>query len=319
MRRSLPRLAIACLPAVAVMFFEQQVSVVRASEAVAFVAVCVGQDRVLHANPFNAPCPPGTTRLVLSGADEPNFTNCPFCKPKPFEPPDFSRQLNDLERRISELEQKHPLMEVVDSQKRTIFRVSPRQAAIVNEGGPVVAAMAATEGGGMFTAQTLDRSLIISLGISGANTGVEIKQGGTARLALGTTGKLTNYSLRVLGADGVIAGIGESKAGTGIMSVGDAMGHTRASMMLAGGKAAVAIYNSGSTGILSLTQSESGAGLLAIGDAKGDPMVKMGVNGTYGVVLTGPKAGLPYVPSSGLPGSYLLGCAASGADCHPWH
>jgi len=48
-------------------------------------------------------------------------------------------------------------------------------------------------------------------------------------------------------------------------------------------------------------------------------MVKMGVNGTYGVVLTGPKAGFPYVPSSGLPGSYMLGCAASGTDCHPWH
>ena len=29
----------------------------------------------------------------------------------------------------------------------------------------------------------------------------------------------------------------------------------------------------------------------------------------YGAVLAGPTLGFPYVPASGLPGSYFLGCA----------
>src|SRR5262249_59723822 len=87
------------------------------------------------------------------------------CKEKPPAPPDSSK-LEDLERRVNELEAKRSLLEVVDSQRRPIFRVSGRQAVIVNEGGSVVAGMAATEAGGMVTAQTPDRSLIPSLGVS---------------------------------------------------------------------------------------------------------------------------------------------------------
>ena len=42
----------------------------------------------------------------------------------------------------------------------------------------------------------------------------------------------------------------------------------------------------------------------------------MGTNGNrYGVVMALPQ-GLPYVPKSGLPGSYMLGCAP-GPACVP--
>jgi hypothetical protein len=40
------------------------------------------------------------------------------------------------------------------------------------------------------------------------------------------------------------------------------------------------------------------------------------VNGAYGAVLAGPVLGFPHVPASGIPGSYLLGCAG-GPACHP--
>ena len=44
-------------------------------------------------------------------------------------------------------------------------------------------------------------------------------------------------------------------------------------------------------------------------------MVKMGVaQDRYGIVLTGPKAGFPLIPGSGLPGSYIMGCAGKGKD-----
>ena len=58
--------------------------------------------------------------------------------------------------------------------------------------------------------------------------------------------------------------------------------------------------------------------MLAIANSAKDPVVKMGVNDNrYGVVLTGPRAGFPLVPRSGLPGSYILGCAG-GSSCKPY-
>jgi hypothetical protein len=68
-----------------------------------------------------------------------------------------------------------------------------------------------------------------------------------------------------------------------------------------------------------LTESGNGGGALGLTDANSLAVVKMGVNyNRYGVVMTFPP-GVPYIPSLGLPGSYILGCAAnpSGAICVP--
>jgi hypothetical protein len=114
-----------------------------------------------------------------------------------------------------------------------------------------------------------------------------------------------------------IAGIGESSAGTGALVIGNSNGQVKASMTLAEGKGMLSLFNKKRADILSLTEGATGGGLLTIGDADGAPMVKMGVNeGRYGIVLAGPVAGFPLVPSSGLPGSYFLGCSG-GAACRP--
>ena len=63
--------------------------------------------------------------------------------------------------------------------------------------------------------------------------------------------------------------------------------------------------------VLGLVTSTTGGGLLHIGNHAGPSAVKMGHNGhRYGIVMAGPIMGFPYVPRSGLPGSYFMGCAS---------
>ncbi|HVZ19993.1 MAG TPA: hypothetical protein VG871_02965, partial [Vicinamibacterales bacterium] len=125
------------------------------------------------------------------------------------------------------------------------------------------------------------------------------------------------YSLRFMSSAGMVAGIGESQAGTGLIAVNDRGGRPRATISVVDGKGAFSVLNAAGETVAGLTVGQSGGGLLATADAAGEPIVKMGSSPKgYGVVLTGPAAGLPFVPKSGLPGSYLLGCAG-GPSCVP--
>jgi hypothetical protein len=131
-----------------------------------------------------------------------------------------------------------------------------------------------------------------------------------------------NYAFKIPSAFGPVAGIGQSKAGSGVVVVGNNGGQTKALMGVDGSQGVFNVYNSGSNPVATLRESGSGtgSGLLALGDASGSMVVKMGTNvdNRYGVVLALPL-GFPYVPRSGLPGSYFLGCVASpgGRACLP--
>jgi hypothetical protein len=88
-------------------------------------------------------------------------------------------------------------------------------------------------------------------------------------------------------------------------------------MMTGGDRGAVTVFNAAGAPVVELSEATSGGGLLTIGGADSTTMVKIGVkDDRYGVVLTGPKAGFPFVPRSGLPGSYFLGCTG-GSSCTP--
>ena len=128
-----------------------------------------------------------------------------------------------------------------------------------------------------------------------------------------------SYALRFPTKTGeLIAGIGESPAGSGAMIVGDASGGKRASLSVgADGKGLIIIFNSAGVAIAALGEAPGNTGgEFALGDSAGSPRVKMGTNGNrYGEVQALPR-GLPYVPKAGLPGSYMLGCAGGGS-CVP--
>lgn len=282
--------------------------------------VCVGPDSVLRV-PKGA-CPPDSSPVTL---DQPRVEKV--------EPPDDEDSLDPnsnakkpggpnseevvaLERRIEKLENRSQF-QVVDEENNVIFSVAPGSVQVYNEGQTPVAAMLATSEGGEYVTRSVDGSQSAYIGTYGARAGLRLKEGNLSRLELlrQTAG---NYAFRLPSANGVIAGIGESQAGSGALIIGDIGGQKRAGMIVGqDSKGIIGIFNGSGNAILSLTEGATGGGLFVIGNPNSAPMVKMGVKADrYGVVLAGPRAGFPLIPSSGLPGSYILGCAA-GLACRP--
>lgn len=250
--------------------------------------------------------------------------------------------LAELERRISKLENA-PLFRVVDQQGKPIFAIYRQferyaggrvnMAIAYNPRGRPSAFISASPDGGIFEAFSDDNRLNSLLtGDSDSPSGLRIFErineegieNDVEKLRLGgdntaENGTARNYSLKFLRKSGqVIAGIGESKAGSGALVIGDSQGSRRVSMTIGeNGKGIVGLFSANNKAILTLGEAVGNAGgSLAIGNANSDPMVKMGTNDDrYGVVMTFP-VGFPYVPRSGLPGSYFLGCAG-GKSCIP--
>jgi hypothetical protein len=79
-------------------------------------------------------------------------------------------------------------------------------------------------------------------------------------------------------------------------------------------KGIIGVFNRAGTAIVAFGEAVGNTGgSLSIGSANQEPRVKMGTNDNkYGIVSALPE-GLPYVPKSGLPGSYILGCAGGGS------
>jgi hypothetical protein len=290
------------------------------------VIVCAGQDSILRAvDAAVAPmagCPPGQARVLLTpddpGAIDPlkvlNADDDAGAKRAPDTPKRSDDRIGELERRLDNL-RLSPLFTVVDARDQPIFVVRPKGVLVYNADGVPVTALRATADGGLLKAISSDGALTTAVDASSARAGVRLSEGDAPRLEAGTqiSGR---YALRILSPDDsgdIVAGIGESRAGTGAVLVADVNGHVRASMTIDDGKGTVSVLNGTGIRVASLSESPSGAGLLRIANAERDVAVKMGVNqDRYGAVMTGPRAGLPYVPSSGLPGSYFFGC--SGGD-----
>ena len=222
-----------------------------------------------------------------------------------------------LERRLEELQQL-PLFTVVDKDDHPLFAISPGAATVYypTTGAPAVTMRARAEGG-TITAQAANESQRFTVAVSPLRSGLTVEKDGVIRADLGS-GATGSHSLRIFTAESrLVAGIGESRAGSGAIVVQNRDGKPALSMRVTDGKGDLDVFNPNGTAVLSLTEGASGGGLLAICGPDGTTMVKMGVkDNRYGVVLTGPGAGFPLVPRSGLPGSYFMGCAA-GPACVP--
>ncbi|MDQ3347560.1 MAG: hypothetical protein M3545_06290 [Acidobacteriota bacterium] len=280
-------------------------------------AVCVGQDTVLRLVEDGKTCPPGRARLGLAEAEEedPDWEDA-GPEERPGRDTPGSDPLAKLERRVADLE-KRALFEVVDKAGRPVFRVAPETVLVFNGAQMAVAAVRATDEGGYFIARSTD-GLTTSLGASGVRSGVRISERGVTRSYLGKQAQ-GNYALTFPSpGSGSIAAIGESRAGTGALVVGNFTGAILASVTASDGKGAIGVSNAGGLPVVSLTEGATRGGLLSIGDATSEAMVRMGVaQDRYGIVLAGPRAGFPLIPGSGLPGSYIMGCAGKGKDCGP--
>jgi hypothetical protein len=244
-----------------------------------------------------------------------------------------------LERRIGNLESTQEPFMVVDRQGKKIFSVDSTgissAASVFNSNERSVVTMGATAAdGGYLSVRSEDGPRHAQLSAESSWAGLSINELITETITeQGQTRQVTRdiprielgkrptggYALRFPTKSGdLIAGIGESAAGSGAIIVGDADGGKRAQMSVGSdGKGLIIIFNAKGFAIAALGEApgNSGGGL-AIGDSAGSPRVKMGTNDNrYGEVQALPR-GLPYVPKSGLPGSYMLGCAGGGS-CVP--
>jgi len=282
------------------------------------IAVCMRPDRSIRLAEENF-CREGERKIGLTaGEDEDEGSEWEEWKPKESRGAVRSDDpLDGLERRIEALEEQ-PLFEVVRKDGAPILVVRETGTLVYNRAGTAVAALRATEKGGYFMGRTADKRRSATIGGSWKQGGVRILEDEIVRVDLGKQ-EGGNYALRFPdAADGMLAGIGESKAGTGTLVIGDSSGKRRATLEIGNeGRGAFYAYNEQDTQAASLTESTQGSGLLVLGDATGAWRTKMGVlDNRYGFVLTGPSVLGPLLPATGLPGSYILGCAG-GESCLP--
>ena len=278
----------------------------RTGEARPAEVACAGADRVLRVYSAAA-CPPGETRVALQlggpSSDSGRAGNV------------TQGSIGDLDRRVTALEDSATFAVVSDAGK-PIFSVGRGGVRVFNSAGTDVADLVASSEGGAITTRSSYARLTATLKAEDSGTGFEVSDGGVPYLDLGRRPS-GNHSLIIRNKTGAqMAAIGESRAGTGGLQVRDASGNLAVSIGVAEGKGRIVIDNAAGTSVAALRQGLAG-GVLEMASSLGDPVVKMGTkSGFYGVVLTGPAAGCPYVPRSGLPGSYMLGCAG-GPACGP--
>jgi hypothetical protein len=261
---------------------------------------CVAPDRVLYASTKSGRCLPGHRRLEL---DDDEDGTCELCDP--FEDQDEREKASELEARIEALE-KTPYFEVVDENDRVIFRVGPEGARLFDDWSNPVADLGASPAGGWLTLRAGDAE--VSMAATGSS-GMRIREGGVERMAVGSANG-GPYAFGVSSPTSMIAGIGQSRAGSGAVIVGTPT-ETKATLTINDGRGMVSVFNHSARDGAALTEARIGGGLLDLGLADGNSAVKMGHNGNrYGIVLAGPVLGLPLIPRSGLPGSYFMGCAS---------
>lgn len=293
------------------------------------IYACTDAEGIMRRTETEVPCNPGERRIVLKYP--------PIEQPCDKQP---RRDLTGLQRRVAELEAhvdygrlSSPVIapfEVVNEAGIRVFVVeAPNPAApelagtqIFNEVGTRVAAIATNQGGGAVsvfsgTTKPLDvapsvSAAVVSATISARDTdaAVTIYGGQSRRLELGRR-ENGRYSLRVFGSnDKMVAGIGESEAGSGIAIVADAAGNPRVRLSRhSSGSGQVVVTNAEGIDVATLSGSgHAGSGLLQLTNGSGTLMVEAGVlDSGVGAVTTGPGMFQHGIMFLGLPGSYING------------
>ena len=285
------------------------------------VEVCASAEGVMRLTGSGEACGAGERRLLLN----PPELETPCEQPRR-DVSGLERRLNDLEGLINPRQLPNRTVmpfEVLNEAGIRVFAVEEFNPGVpgqivtefYNETGKRVAVISANaEGGSLSVISATSSPLSAAITARGEYADVEIHDSGAQRrVALGR--RLENngrYSLQVFGRGGkLVAGIGESEAGSGVAIVADAAGNPRMSMFRnsESGGGHVVITNAAGKQVATLSGSGYGnSGLLRLSNDAGTDMVQAGVTDTgVGAVIAGPAAfqqGLMFI---GLPGSYIAG------------
>ena len=283
------------------------------SDGKSAVDTCAKADGSLRLVQPSLPCAEGERRIRLRD---------PEVEEEKEEKPADEKKLADLNRRLDELEnrsQKGRLLsnkveapfEVVNDDGTVIFKVEDGMVRFNNSSGTMVARVVMQDEGAYFHARSPTAKLEAVIGAVGQNANVFIIESDQRRINLGRNDK-GHYGLRVYEPGGkLVAGIGQSTGGDGVISIADAKGIQRAAMYVnAPGGGAVDLINSQGKTVAALLATEAGNGMMQLFNRDGKTMVEAGVNeNNVGVVRAGPAGFHPGVGILGLPGSFIVGKA----------
>lgn len=279
--------AFACGAVVALVAMVSREDVIAAKSAT--VHTCAGADGTLHMTNAAVPCAPGERRVRIK-VRIPEEKDCE----------EDSARLQKLESRLKDLEYRdrmgtlrakrvHAPFEVVTKRDGRLMRIEEQNVTFYNQDAKPVVWIEADASGGLLQTQTAsgDREAVIAA--QGGRSHLLIKEKEEDRVDLGRRAN-GFYSMQVYGpANKLVAGIGQSLAGSGILLIGDAAGNTKAKMSFDARLGTVmSVSNRGGTEVGTIS-ALAGGGVLQLTDAAGRSMVEAGLTeANVGVVRTLP-------------------------------
>jgi hypothetical protein len=274
---------------------------------------CAAADGTLHVTGPAMPCQPEQRRVRLQLTREEDKD----CKEDDGRVERLERRLRDLEARDRRGTMRGRRVvapfEVVRKKGEghaRVLRIEEQNVTFYNGDEKPVVWIVADNSGGMLHTQSVAGDREARIAAQDKRAHVLIKENDQDRIDLGrqATGR---YSLQVFGAQNkMVAGMGQSEAGSGLMHVADAAGAIRASLFVSSdnGSGRLEVRN-GSGTVVGMMSANPQAGLLQLTDGGGRLMVEAGVgaNNGAGVVRTGPNMRNSGVGLVGLVPSYILG------------
>jgi hypothetical protein len=197
-----------------------------------FVHTCAAADGTLRYTEATVPCAPGERRIRITVPG----TKDPECG-------DDKARVQKLENRLKDLEYRDRMgtlrgrrvkapFEVVTKDGGRLLRIEEQNVTFYNRDRKPVVWILADASGGMLQAQTVDGSREVTLAAQDARSHLAVKEQGNTRVDIGRR-VIGRYSVLFQGAQGkLVAGLGQSEAGSGLLLVSDGAGTPKVSMRI---------------------------------------------------------------------------------------
>ncbi|HEX8028885.1 MAG TPA: hypothetical protein VF491_10510 [Vicinamibacterales bacterium] len=255
------------------------------------VHTCAAADGTLQMTAEGVPCAPGERRVRIK-VQIPEERDCQ----------DDNQRLKKLESRLKDLEYRDRMgtlrprrvrapFEVITKNKGRLLRIEEQNVTFYNQAQKPVVWIQTDSSGGLLQTQTMTGDREATIAAQGPRSHLVIKEKGNERVDLGRRAN-GYYSLQVYGqSNQMVAGIGQSSVGSGIVLVADAAGTTKVKMsfdMAGSGGTRFTVGNTAGVEVGSLFAG-SGGGQLQLTDAAGNSKVEAGLTeANVGVVRTLP-------------------------------
>jgi hypothetical protein len=255
------------------------------------VHTCAAADGTLRLTEESVPCGPEERRVRIRVPG----TKDPDCN-------EDNELVQKLERRLKDLEYRDRIgtlrgrrvvapFEVVTKKEGRLMRIEEQNVTFYNHDGKPVVWIEADTSGGLLQTQSASGDREVSIAAQDRRAHLVIKEKGADRIDLGRRAN-GRYSVQVYGPQNKqVIGLGQSEAGSGLMSIGDAAGTTKVTMYIStntdeGTHLDVMNQAGAVAGVMSTGPS---AGRLQITDSSGLAKVEAGLTtGGVGVVRTFP-------------------------------